>query len=204
MKRLIAVLFAFAGVVGSSQAFAQETAAPGPGRVELSIIPGGGLLFTEDKDAREPSFGNYDLGGALTVNVNRYVGIEGEFAGALGVTQGLQSGGFSSDLKTPNMLNYSGNIVLSAANRSRVVPYVTGGVGGLSLLETSGLGIDQTETFLTGNVGGGVKWYAGRWGLRADYRFIGVQSKDDAPEFFGHVTRYGHRVYGGVVVNLVR
>ncbi len=204
MKRFIALLFAFASVVVTSQASAQDMAAPGPGRVELSIIPGGGLFFTEDEDATEPGFGNYDLGGALTVNINRYVGIEGEFAGALGVTQSLQSRGVTSDLKTPNLLNYSGNIVLSAANSSRVVPYLTGGVGGLSLLETTGLGINKTETFLTGNVGGGLKWYAGRWGLRADYRFIGVQSKDDAPAFFGQVTRYGHRVYGGVVVNLVR
>ena len=55
-----------------------------------------------------------------------------------------------------------------------VVPYVTGGVGGLSLFERASLGINDTETFLTGNVGGGVKWYApnSRWGLRGDYRFL--------------------------------
>ena len=203
MKRLIAAVFAFLGIIGSSQAYAQE-AGPAIGIVQLSIIPGGGVFFTEDKDASEPAFGNYDLGGALTVNFNRFVGIEGEVAGGLGIKQGLQSGGFSSDLKTPNLLNYSGNIVLSAANRTSVVPYLTGGVGGLTLLETSGLGINQAETFLTGNVGGGLKWYAGRWGLRADYRFVGVQSKDDAPEFFGQVTRYGHRVYAGVILNLVQ
>jgi hypothetical protein len=203
MKRLIAVVFAFVGIIGTSQAYAQE-AGPGPGLVELSIIPGGGLFFTEDKNATEPSFGNYDLGGALAVNFNRYVGIEGEVSGALGIEQGLQSGGFSSDIKTPNLLNYSGNLVLSAANRSPVVPYLTGGVGGLTLLETAGLGINQAETFLTGNVGGGLKWFAGRWGLRADYRFIGVQSKDEAPAFFGRETRYGHRVYGAVIVNLVQ
>ena len=89
-------------------------------------------------------------------------------------------------------------------NQSSVVPYVTGGVGGLSLFEKASLGINQTETFLTGNVGGGVKWYAGRWGLRGDYRFIGVQSKDDAPAFFGREPRYGHRVYGAVIVNVIR
>ena len=65
--------------------------------------------------------------------------------------------------------------MVSAANRSSVVPYVTGGVGGLSLFEKASLGINDTETFLTGNVGGGVKWYTGRWGLRGDYRFIAVQ-----------------------------
>lgn len=203
MKRLIAVAFAFVSIVGTSQAYAQE-AGPGPGKLELSIIPGGGLFFTEDENATEPSFGNYDLGAAIAVNFNRYVGIEGEVSGALGVKQSLQSAGFSSDIKTPNLLNYSGNLVLSAANRSPVVPYLTAGVGGLTLLETEALGISQAETFFTGNVGGGVKWFAGRWGLRADYRFIGVQSKDEAPAFFGQERRYGHRVYGGVIVNLVR
>ncbi len=203
MKRLIAALFAVAGIFGASQAYAQESG-PAIGIVQLSIIPGGGVFFTEDADANEPGFGNYDLGGALTINLNHFVGIEGEVAGGLGITQGLQAGGFSSDLKTPNLLNYSGNLVLSAANRTPLVPYVTGGVGGLTLLETAGLGINQAETFLTGNVGGGVKWYAGRWGLRADYRFVGVQSKDDAPQFFGQVTRYGHRVYAGLIFNLVQ
>jgi len=203
MKRLIAVLFVFVGIIGTSQAYAQE-AGPAIGIVQLSIIPGGGVFFTEDKDATEPGLGNYDLGGALTININRFVGIEGEVAGGLGIEQGLQSGRFSTDVKTPNLLNYSGNLVLSAANRSPVVPYVTGGVGGLTLLETAGLGINQAETFLTGNVGGGLKWYAGRWGLRADYRFVGVRAKDDAPEFFGQVTRYGHRVYAGVIFNLVQ
>jgi opacity protein-like surface antigen len=203
MKRVIAVVFAFVSFVGISQAQAQE-AGPGPGKVELSLIPAGGLFFMEDENATEPGFGNYDLGGAIAVNFNRYVGIEGEVSGALGIDQSLQSGGFSSEVKTPNLVNYSGNLVVSAANRSPVVPYLTAGVGGLTLLETEALGISEAETFLTGNVGGGVKWFAGRWGLRADYRFIGVQAKDEAPAFFGQERRYGHRVYGAVIVNLVK
>jgi hypothetical protein len=138
------------------------------------------------------------------VNFNRYVGVEGEVSGALGIAQDLQFGGLTSNLKTPDILNYSGNVVVSAANHSSVTPYVTGGVGGLSLFEKAGLGINDTETFLTGNVGAGVKWYAGRWGVRGDYRFVGVQSKDDAPSFFGRDTRYGHRVYGAVILNVVR
>jgi hypothetical protein len=191
------------GLLGTSQAYAQE-AEPGPGLVEVSIIPGGFVFFTENTDTQEPSFGNYDLGGAVAVNFNRYVGVEGEVSGALGVSQNLQFGGLTADRKTPHILNYSGNVVVSAPNRSSVVPYVTGGVGGLSLFEKASLGINETETFLTGNVDGGVKWYAGRWGLRGDYRFVGVQSKDDAPAFFGQDTRYGHRVYGAVIVNVVR
>jgi hypothetical protein len=204
MTRWIAVLVAVVvGIVGSSRAYAQETA-PGAGRVEVSIIPAGGVFFTERTETNEPGFGNYDLGGAVAVNFNRYVGVEGEVSGALGISQDLQFGGLTGNVKTPDILNYSGNVVVSAANRSSVVPYVTGGVGGLSLFEKAGLGINSTETFLTGNVGAGVKWYSGRWGLRGDYRFIGVQSKDDAPSFFGKDTRYGHRVYGAVVLNVVQ
>jgi hypothetical protein len=202
MKRWIAVLVVVIALTGSTKAFAQE-AVPGPGRVEVSIIPAGGVFFTEDTDTNEPSFGNYDVGGSVAGNFNRYVGIEGEVSAAFGITQGLQLGNVTADQRTPHMLNYGGNLVVSAANRSPVTPYVTGGVGGLSVFETSGLGINSTETFFTGNVGGGVKWYAGRWGLRGDYRFIGVQSKDDAPAFFGRETRYGHRVYGAVLLNVV-
>jgi opacity protein-like surface antigen len=204
MKRSMTVLLvAVAALVGASRVHAQE-AAPGAGRVEVSIIPGGAVFFTEHTETNEPSFGNYDLGGAVAVNFNRYVGVEGEVSGALGISQDLQFGGLTNNTRTPDILNYSANVVVSAANRSSVVPYVTGGVGGLSVFEKAGLGINDTETFLTGNVGAGVKWYAGRWGLRGDYRFIGVQSKDDAPSFFGRDTRYGHRVYGAVLLNLAR
>jgi hypothetical protein len=204
MTRLIAALIVLTALAGAGRANAQDVAAPAPGRVEISIIPAGGVFFTEDTDTNEPAFGNYDLGAAVAVNVNRYLGVEGEVSGALGVTQSLQVGAVSADQRTPHILNYSGNVVVSAPNRSAITPYVTGGVGGLSLFEQESLGVTGTETFFTGNVGGGVKWYGGRWGLRGDYRFIGVQSKDDAPAFFGRETRYGHRVYGAVLLNVAR
>ena len=203
MTRWIAAVLVALGLVGARQGYAQDVV-PGPGAVVVTIIPGGATFFTEGKDTKGPSFGNYDLGAGVEVHFNRYVGIEGEVSGALGIAQDLQFTGRTSNLKTPNLLNYSGNLVLSAANHSSVVPYVTGGVGGLSLFDKASLGINNTETFLTGNVGGGLKWFNGRWGLRGDYRFITVRSKDDAPSFFGQETRYGHRVYGGVLVNVGR
>ena len=190
------------GVLGTSQAFAQESAAAGPGPLVVTIIPGGATFFTEGKDTHGPSFGNYGLGGAVAVNFNRFVGVEGEVAGSLGITQDLDFATGTSNLRTPNFINYSGNVVVSAANRSSLVPYVTGGVGGLSLFEKPSLGVIGTNTFFTSNVGGGVNWYAGRWGLRGDYRFTAVKSKDDAPAFFGQETRYGHRLYGGVLLNI--
>jgi opacity protein-like surface antigen len=200
MKRLLTAIVLAAGLA-SDPAFAQE--GPAKGTVDVTIIPGGWTFFTEG-DTQGPSFGNYELGGAATFNLNRFIGIEGEVTGSIGIKQDLAFGGLTSDTKSPNLLNYSGNLVVSLSNNTSVVPYVIGGVGGMSVFERTALGINDTETFLTGNVGGGVKWYTGRWGLRGDYRFITTRSKEDAPEFFGQETRYGHRVYGGVMLNLGR
>ncbi len=204
MKRSLALLLTVAAIGAATPVFAQD-AAPGPGKVVITIIPGGATFFTEAEDNPQgPSFGNYELGGSVAVNFNRYVGVEGEVSGALGVSQSLQLGSASVDERSPNLLNYSANLVVSAANRTSVVPYLTGGVGGLTMFERRVLTVNDAETFLTGNVGGGISWYAGRWGLRGDYRFIAVQSKDDAPAFFGREERYGHRVYAGVLLNVGR
>jgi hypothetical protein len=203
--RWIAGVIAVIGLAGATAASAQETTAPGPGTVTVTIIPGGATFFTESSNAKGPSFGNYGLGGAVALNFNRWVGVEGEVNGDLGVTQNLQLSGVTSNLKSPNLLNYSGNVIVHAANRTSVTPYATGGIGGLTLFDNAALGISKTDTFLTGNVGGGVEWFSnGRWGLRGDYRFIAVRSKDDASSFFGLDTRYGHRIYGAVVINAVR
>ena len=203
MKRSISVVIAALVIVGAGRAAAQEVTG-GPGTVEITAIPGGGTFFTSRHSA--PSFGNYTLGGALTYNINPIVGLESEVSGAFGVSQDLAFGGITSSQKSPNTLNYAADVVVSAPTHSPVVPYVAGGVGGLTMYERAGLGINGTQTFLTGNAGGGAKWYApnGRWGLRGDYRFTTVRGKDDAPSFFGRDTRYGHRVYGSLIINVVR
>lgn len=199
MKWTTALIVA-AGMLVASSASAQEWQRGGT--IDVTFIPVGGLFFTQGKDTQEPSFGNYDVGAGIGVNVNRYVAIEGEIGGALGVTQNLQLSDITSSLRTPSMLTYSGNLVLSLPASRSVVPYVAGGVGGLTLFERAGLGIDDRETFLTSNVGGGLKWYGNGWGLRGDYRFVPTRSKDDAPEFFGGETRYGHRVYAGLMLSI--
>jgi hypothetical protein len=202
MTRWIAAVVAVVGLAGAAPAYAQESTAPGA--VVVTVIPAGGTFFTQGKDTKEPSFGNYGLGAAVEVRLNRYVGVEGEVTGALGVTQDIEFTSGTSHLKSPDLLGYNGNLVVSAVTGGSVVPYVTGGIGGLTLFDKAGLAIPDTETFLTGNVGGGVKWFNGRWGLRADYRFIAVRSNEDAPAFFGRETRYGHRVYGAVLINAGR
>jgi hypothetical protein len=203
MTRWITGLLTALSIVGAGAAYAQE-AGPGPGTVEVTVIPGGGTFYTSGD--KGPSFGNYNLGGALAYNINRFFGIEGEVQGVLGVPQDLQFGGLTNNQKGPNQLNFGGNLVVSAPTRTSIVPYVTGGIGGLTMFKRASLDINKTDTFLTGDVGGGLKWYApnGRWGVRGDYRFIAVRSNDDAPAFFGQETRYGHRVYGAVLINAVR
>lgn len=203
MKRSLAAIAAAAVIAVAVPAAAQETG-PAPGTVVVTLIPAGGTFFTQGKDTKAPSFGNYGVGATADVSINRFVAIEGEVTGGLGVTQDLDFTSGTEHLKSPSLINYSGNLVVSAPTGTSVRPYVTGGVGGLTMFDRANLGIVDRTTFFTGNVGGGVQWFNGRWGLRADYRFLMVRSKDDAPSFFGQETRYGHRVYGGLLVNVGR
>jgi hypothetical protein len=161
-------------------------------------------VFAENSDASAPTFGSYQVGGAVAYNFNRLFALEGEVGSSIGIAQDLDFG-YSHDIRTPDMLTYSGNLLVSLPTGTSLVPYVTGGVGGLSLLSREALGINDTETLFTTNVGAGIKWYAGRWGLRADYRFLAVPSRDEVSAFgFGTEARYGHRVYGGVILNVGR
>jgi len=203
MTRRIGVVLTALTVLGAGRAYAQEPT-PGPGTVEVTVIPGGATFFTSGD--KGPGFGSYNLGGAVTYNVNQLVGVEGEVGGTLGVSQDLRFGGITSNVRTPNLLSYTGNVVVSVPTHTPVIPYATGGLGGLTMFERASVGVTASQTFLTGNVGGGVKWYApnGLWGLRGDYRFMAVRSNDSAPAFFGQETRYGHRVYGAVVINTLR
>jgi len=198
MRLVVIALVVASSFMSGTAAYAQMSTA-GPSTVEIAIIPAGGTFFTEG--STETKFGNYTLGGSVTYNINQWIGIEGEVSGSLGVSQMLEFGAGTGKVKTPNIATYSGNVVVAAGRRA-AIPYLTGGVGGLTMLQTSELGVDTMKTFLSGNVGGGLKWFANRhWGVRADYRFLVLKSKDDAPAFFGKETRYGHRIYGAIVLN---
>jgi opacity protein-like surface antigen len=203
MSRTIAALVMMGISLAAGSAYAQDSNTE-PAAVEVTFMPAGAAYFSAKGD--NPSFGNYGYGAAVAFNLNRFVGIEGEFGSMIATTSDLQFGDLSGDIKAPNMLSYAANIVLSVPTGHSVVPYATGGVGGLTMFERPALGVTSDETFLSGNVGGGVKWYAPnkRWGLRGDYRLAMTRSKDDAPEFFGRETRYAHRVYGGVIINTSR
>jgi hypothetical protein len=204
---MLRTIFIALGVVlvGAHTVQAQEIR-EGAGRLEINAFPGGGMVFKSSSTKAEPDFTNYAVGGSLTLNFNRWLGVEGEVGNAPGVHQTVQFNGERlSDQHTPCMLVYNANMVVSPwGNDHPLVPYATGGVGGLTLLdidEVANLGVTARTTYPTGSVGGGLKWFASRhWGLRADYRMFVVMNKDTAPQFFGREeNRYGHRVYGGVL-----
>jgi len=203
MSRRVAALVLAGITLVAGQAYAQESN-ESSGLVEVTYMPAGGAFFMSKGDS--PSFGNYGFGTAAVFKINRFIGVEGELGAMLATTSDLQFGDLNSQIKAPNMLSYTGNVVVTPWTNHVVVPYATGGVGGLTMFERPELGVTSDETFLSGNFGGGIKWYAPnkRWGLRGDYRFGITQSKDDAPEFFGRETRYVHRVYVGVIIRTVR
>jgi hypothetical protein len=199
------VLVALAVVVfAAATAYAQEGGV-GAGRIEIGAFPGGGMFFTKTSNGNEPAFGNYALGGSLTVNANRFVGFEGEGGGTLGVRQAFNFGETAyTNQRSPSSWMYQGNVVVNPGGSDRaVVPYATGGLGGLTLSphrEAGTLGIDTYKTYLTGNMGGGIKWFStNHFGVRGDYRFFIVRNNDTVPLFFGNETRYGHRVQGGLI-----
>jgi hypothetical protein len=185
-------------------AAAQDTNSPKPGFVEVTYMPAGAGFVTSKGNA--PSFGNYGFGTSVTLNLNRYLGVEGEVSTMLATTSDLQFGDLNSNVKAPNMLSYTGNVVVTPFSFNRFVPYATAGLGGLSMFARPELGVTDDQTFLSGNTGGGIKWYApnNRWGVRADYRFGIVKSKDSAPAFFGQERRFMHRIYGGVIINTAK
>ena len=200
-RKVLAVLavVAFAAV----SAYAQERVG-GAGRVEIGAFPGGGMFFTKTSNGNEPEFGNYALGGSFTINVNRWIGFEGEGGGTIGLDQAFSFNDTEFNQSSPDTWVYHGNVVVNPGGNDRAfVPYVTGGLGGITLSprgEAEVLGVSDYETFLAGNVGGGVKWFATTHvGFRGDYRLFIVKDNESAPLFFGNETRYGHRVQGGMI-----
>jgi len=198
----IAALLAF-----GSASYAQEGGAQA-GQFELLINPVGGVFWTED-DGGGPDFGQYNVALSGTWNFHPRWAVEGEFAGGIGIEQRLtfSPGGPSiGDVTPPSSLAYAGNILYYPWTHNRAAaPYVTGGAGGLTLLERKGFS-DENQTHFTANVGGGLKYFfTPRWGLRGDYRFLWVNSDDDSPLVFArNDDRFGHRISGGVVLNLVK
>ncbi len=111
-KRSILVLGTTILLGAATVAFAQETAAAGAGRVEVGLTPAGGTFFNTGTHTGA-DFGTYALGGDMTFNVNKYVGIEGEVGAGLGVAQTINYHDVSfQNLKSPNTIAYNVDLAL--------------------------------------------------------------------------------------------
>lgn len=200
-RRLLVLTAALLAVPGLGAA--QEV--PGAERIEIgSAIFGGGMIFVPSADRSLDASRNYVLSAAVTTNLNPWIGLEGDIGVALGRSGAHKLYGVTSNQRTPNVLMYSGNVILNPFRSDRsVVPYVSGGIGGLrtfDAIETSTYGLPSSRSYLTGSVGGGVRWFPIRHtGFRADYRFIGIDN--DAPAAAARrIVRSAHRVYGALVL----
>jgi outer membrane protein with beta-barrel domain len=203
VSRTLLALLLGSIVFSAAPSFAQNT---GPGKLELTLVPGGWVSFAEPDTQPEPAFSQFLVGGTFTVNWSM-VGIEAELFFAPGRSQDLEFGSVSRSQTTPKVVLDSVNLVVPLRGNNRpAVPYVSAGIGEVTIMRTAD-NVEQpdTETFTTGNFGGGVKWYgAGRWGFRGDYRFTLVRSKENSPgSFFGNERRKSHRFYGALLVNLI-
>ncbi len=206
MQRRIALMVGvMAALVCAGRVSAQESA-PRAGSVVVTVIPVGATFFTQSQSGKEPGFTNYGPGGDVELYLSHYLSVEGEVGGGIGVSQELDGANGVSHRTSPSLVTYSGNVVVTAPSDGSLAPYLTIGAGGLTLLRTSALGIASSKTFVTGNVGAGVKWFnaTARWGVRADYRFIAVHADDQAPGLFGREARYANRAYGALLVNVGR
>src|SRR5258708_2118808 len=146
MSGKIAALVAAATLVTAAGAYAQE-ATPGPGFVEVTYIPAGAEYFASKNTS--PSFGNYGFGTAVTFNINRYVGVEGELGAMIATTSNLQFGDLDSDIKSPNILSYTANAVVSPWTGHRILPYGTAALGPPTTFARPHLPLATSETLLS-------------------------------------------------------
>lgn len=128
----------------------QADSTPPQGRVQITAIPAGVTHFSGGNETDEPSFTNYDLGGAVTINLNRYFALEGEVTSSIGTAQDFEASTFTDDLEAPHVLQYAGNVIVYAPTATSVTPYVTGGAGALTFFERPELGLYDTTSFVAG------------------------------------------------------
>ncbi|HEV3311737.1 MAG TPA: hypothetical protein VG815_14590 [Chloroflexota bacterium] len=162
MRHRLVVVVTAVLMFGAGRTYAQET--PGPGVVEVTIIPAGVGFVTAKGNG--PNFGNYGFGTAVVYNINSIIGVEGELAAMLSTNSHLQFGTLADQIKVPTFLNYNVDAIVTAVKAGPAVIYGAGGVGGLTTFERAGL-VNSDTNFFVGNVGGGIKVVCAEFSLGA-------------------------------------
>jgi len=167
-------------------------------RFQVSLFPNSHLAATSGDTAEQPRFRTYTPGGSLTFAITPHLGVEGDISGSRGTVQSL---GLFGRQQSPAMTAVTVNLVADLAPRRLVQPYVTVGVGSIHLFKRAALGMEHGETLDSANIGAGAKIMFRGWGLRADYRYVGMDSTAlSRSSFFGETTRHAHRVAMGIVL----
>jgi hypothetical protein len=171
--RYLAAAAALVAALGATSAEAQVLGpAEGAGNDMLTLnLFGGGYSPASSLTAGSEFRNSGTVGVAATLWVHPLVGVRanGLFArtdASQGVPEGLKD-------EKPNVWAYSGDLVLrlpfSTANgRDTWFPYLLGGLGG----KTYDFDQAGTETDFAGNVGAGIEYRIGRWGVQAEVRDI--------------------------------
>jgi len=171
--RYLAAAAALAAAMAATSAEAQVFGPPqGAGNDVLTLNLYGGGYSPASSLAPGADFRNSGtVGVAATLWVHSFVGVRanGLFArtdASQGVPEGLED-------ERPNIWTYSGDVVLryplSTGNgRDTWFPYLVGGLGGKTY-SFDGAG---RETDFAGNVGAGIEYRFGRWGIQAEVRDI--------------------------------
>ncbi len=202
--------FAAVALMATCAVASAQEGGPGAGKLEIGGFPGGGLWLGGGNDNTEVNFNTYAFGGDVSYYVHPKVALEGESSFGLGISQNVN---YKNQIvyrtQMPHTLTTGGNLVIfPAGSEKHVAGYVTGGAGTLTLFSRLAasriFGLTSNESFLTTNVGGGLKVFrrgdARNWGFRFDYRYVMVNSKSGAVPFFAQLKhRNGHRFYIGML-----
>jgi opacity protein-like surface antigen len=192
--RRIALLVTAAAATFAGQANAQRL----PSRFQVSLYPSSRVIATRGDSDAQPTFKSYTPGGSLTVAFTPYFAVEGDVSASRGNVQAL---GPLGRMRSPALFAATANAVVTLAPHRRVQPYLTVGVGAIQLFKRAELGMTHGETLESANAGGGVKVMFRGWGVRVDYRYVGMDStSEQRSTFFGPTTRHAHRVAVGLII----
>jgi opacity protein-like surface antigen len=185
---------ALATAAFATPAFAQSALS----RVQVSLFPSSRMVATKGTSVDQPKFKTYTPGASVTVGFGRYFSLEGDVSGSRGNVQLL---GNLGRRRSPAVLAGALNATVGLLPGKRLQPYVTAGLGAMRLFQREELGMQHGEMLQSANVGGGVKLMFDGWGVRAEYRYVGMDSTaEERSTFFGPDTRKAHRLAVGLVI----
>jgi opacity protein-like surface antigen len=189
-------------LVTTGVATAQET--KGAGHIEIDgALLGGGVLVLPTVVSLPRG---YVIDVAGTANVTRRIGLEADFAWALGRSQTVGLNSLTPTIeRTPGMLFYTGNVVYNPLGHNHpLIPYLEVGGGGMTVRSaenTPAFGLATSSTHLTANLGGGIRWFVmPHWGVRVDYRYIAIRNDDSQAVLGAPPVGHAQRVYGAVIL----